>query len=76
MPIIFGCRKFSLRVLLSICLIFCQYQLDIAYKSVAYKKKACSEAYCGRAFLMLRVSHNTYMQIKLFILPLKKIAEK
>ena len=30
---------FSLRVLLSFCLIFCQFQLGIVYKSVAYKKK-------------------------------------
>ena len=33
------CQKFSLRVLLSFCLIFCQFQPGIAYKSVAYKKK-------------------------------------
>ena len=29
---------FSLRVLLSICLIFCQFQPRVAYKSVANKK--------------------------------------
>ena len=33
-------QKFSLGVLLSICLIFCQFQPGVAYKSVAYKK-AC-----------------------------------
>ena len=38
----FTCKyqKFSLRVLLlSICLIFCEFQHNVAYKSVAYKKK-------------------------------------
>ena len=34
-----GVSKFSLRVLLSICLIFCKFQAGVAYKSVAYKKK-------------------------------------
>ena len=29
----------TLRVLLSICLIFCQFQPGVAYKGVAYKKK-------------------------------------
>ena len=33
------CQKFSPRVLLSFCLIFCQFQAGVAYKSVAYKKK-------------------------------------
>ena len=55
MPIIFGCQKFSLKVLLSIGLIFCQFQPGLAYKSVALKK-ACSEAYYRRVSLMLRVS--------------------
>ena len=32
-------QKFSLRVLLSFCLNFCQFQPSVAYKSVAYKKK-------------------------------------
>ena len=36
---IFKSQKFSLRVLLSIRLIFCQFQPGVAYKSVAYKKK-------------------------------------
>ena len=31
-------QKFSLRVLVSICLFFCQFQPGIAYKSIAYKK--------------------------------------
>ena len=33
----------NVRMLLSICLIFCQFQTGVAYKSVAYKK-ACSLA--------------------------------
>ena len=37
---IFKQQKFSLRLLLSFCLIFCQFQSCIAYESVAYKK-AC-----------------------------------
>ena len=31
----------KIQVMLSICLIFCQFQPGVAYKSVAYKK-ACS----------------------------------
>ena len=76
MPIIFGCQKFSLKVFLSICLIFCQFQPGGAYKSAAFLKQACSEAYCRKASLMLRVSQNTSIQIKLFILPMKNIVEK
>ena len=34
---------FSLRVLLSICLIFCQFQAGVAYESVAYKKAYIQE---------------------------------
>ena len=34
------CQKLNLRVLLRFCLIFCQFQPGVAYKSVAYKK-AC-----------------------------------
>ena len=30
-------QKFSLRVLLSVCLIFCQFQTDVAYKSLLIK---------------------------------------
>ena len=69
--LVFGCQKFSLRVLLSICLIFFQFQPVVVYES-----GPCSEAYCRKAFLLLRVSHNTSIQIELFILPLKKIVEK
>ena len=32
-------QKFSLRVLLSFCLIFCQFQPGVVYKSVSYKKE-------------------------------------
>ena len=39
MRIIFKCQKFSFRVLLSVCLIFCQFQSGSAYKSGNQKKK-------------------------------------
>ena len=32
------CQKFSLKVLLSFCLIFCQFQLGVAYNGIAYQK--------------------------------------
>ena len=51
---------------------FCQFQPGVANKSVAYRKKKRNEAYFRKASLVLRVSHNTSIQIKLFILPLKK----
>ena len=34
--------KFSLRVLLSICLMFCQFQPGAVYKSIASLKQACN----------------------------------
>ena len=37
------CRKFSFRVLLSLCLILCQFQLSFAYKSIAYVNKRVIE---------------------------------
>ena len=36
---VFKQQNFNLRVLLSFCLTFCQFQPGIAHKSVAYKKK-------------------------------------
>ena len=42
MWIIFKWPKFSLRVLLNICSIFCQFQPGFAYKSVAYKTSVYS----------------------------------
>ena len=44
------CQNFSLRVLLSFCLIFCQFELGVAYKSVAYKKagKLLTDIACGK----------------------------
>ena len=36
-------QKFSLRVLLRFCMIFCQFQPGVAYKSVAYIKKRVIE---------------------------------
>ena len=44
MPKVFGCQKFSLRVLLSIYLIFCQFQPGVAYKGVAYIKERVPHA--------------------------------
>ena len=44
MWIIFKYQKFSPRVFLSICLIFCQFQPGVVYKSVAYKKACFSFA--------------------------------
>ena len=76
MPIVFGCRKFSLRVLISICLNFLPIPAWRCLKVLHIRKKACSEAYCRKASLMLRVSYNTFIQIKRFILPLKKTVEK
>ena len=35
---IFKQKIFSLRMLLSICVIFCQFEPGVAYKSVDYKK--------------------------------------
>ena len=37
------CQKFSLRVLLSFCLNFCQFQPGVAYNSVAFLKKRLNE---------------------------------
>ena len=42
----FKLQKLSPRVLLSSCLIYCQFQLDIAYKSFAYKKSE----YCNHLY--------------------------
>ena len=59
MGINFKKRKFSLRVLLSICLIFCQFQPGVAYKSVAYKK-ACKLIYIN---LILVKKSFTYLTL-------------
>ena len=45
MWIIFKLQKFSLRVLLRICLSFCQFQFGVAYNCVAYKKACISKSY-------------------------------
>ena len=55
---------------------FSNFRLVLLMKVLLIRKKACSKAYYIKASLMLRVSHNTSIQIKLFILPLKKIVEK
>ena len=53
--IIFKQQKFSFRVLLSFCLIFCQFQPGVAYKNVAYKKSVqpeqCLPNYLSRTIL-------------------------
>ena len=41
---ILKCQKFNLRVLLSFCLFFCQFQPGVAYKIVAYKKSIVAAA--------------------------------
>ena len=46
------CQKFSLRVLLSFCLIFIQFQSGVAYKSVAYKKSVYLLSCSGRPYLL------------------------
>ena len=52
-------QKFSLRVLLSFCLIFRKFQPGVAYKSVAYKKsmylkKNCSLPFSGQTFSLFK----------------------
>ena len=39
------CEKFSIRVMLGFCLIFCQFQPGVAYESMAYTKKVCSNIF-------------------------------
>ena len=41
----FRMSKFSLRVLLSICLIFANFSLELLIKVLLFLKKACCEAY-------------------------------
>ena len=56
---------------------FCQFQPGVAYKSAAYKKKQrLVKRIAEKLPPMLRVCHDTSIQIKLFILPLKKNVEK
>ena len=54
MWILFKQQKFSLRVLLSICLTFCQFQPGVAHKSVAYKKSMKNKKnYLKQRFILL-----------------------
>ena len=39
----FQIGKFNLKVLLSICLIFCRFQPGVAYKKIAYKTSVYSK---------------------------------
>ena len=55
MRIIFKCQKSSLKVLLSICLIFCQFQLAIAYKSAGYKKASSSWRFSQKPWGRLKI---------------------
>ena len=49
-------QKFSLRVLLSFCIIFCQFPAGVAYKSVAYTKSVQSdEIYQGNIKIQQKV---------------------
>ena len=53
----FQTEKFSLRVLLSICLIFRLFQPGIAYKGVAYKKRVfrrCS-LLCPKSSIKIKI---------------------
>ena len=59
MPIVFECQKLSLRVLLSICLIFCQFHPGVAYKSVAYKKKKRIVKRIAEKFTPLHIATDT-----------------
>ena len=48
-------QKFSLRVLLSFCLIFCRFQPRVAYKSVAYKKVCNQTSFLYRNYFSIFV---------------------
>ena len=65
MPIIFGCQKFSLRVLLNIWLIFCQFHPGVDYKSVAFKKSVLWSL-LQKSFPHVKTSQNTSIQIKFY----------
>ena len=67
MRIIFKCQKFSFRVLLSVCLIFCQFQSGSVYKSgnqkKKKKKKKCVRLSVFVLFLMKRFHKNLLMMV-------------
>ena len=70
-------QMFDLWVLLSICLIFYQYQPGAAYKSVAYKKactcevftKILSKKYWNEGVLALEMRNNIPKQTFVFLYP-------
>ena len=70
-------QMFDLWVLLSICLIFYQYQLGAAYKSVAYKKactcdvftKILSKKYWNEGVLALKMRNKIPKQTFAFLYP-------
>ena len=61
--------QFSVRVLLSFCLIFCQFQPGVTYKSVAYKK-ACSFKNAFKAFDLI-IFHEGLFKDESFIFKFK-----
>ena len=59
-----NCQKFSLIVLLSFCLIFCQFQPGVTYKSVAYKKSV----YYGSSTFYYEQSRFSWWQDEIFMM--------
>ena len=56
--------KFSLKVLLTICLIFFQFRPGVSYKIVAYKKNPCKTAtYAGSDILIPPIESRIIFQI-------------
>ena len=53
------CQKFSLSVLLSFCLIFCQLQSGVTYKSVPWKKRVSSNYNWKKRTLCLHLTFKT-----------------
>ena len=58
------CQRFSLRVLLIFCLIFCQLQSGVAYKSGAYKDKCVYQS--GYNYLTIEGIANYLLQRVLY----------
>ena len=54
------------RVLLSISLIFCQFEPGVAYKNVTYKKKVCTSFLVIHSFSTQKVKRKHYKKILVF----------
>ena len=54
------CQKFSLMVLLSFCLILCQFQPSIAYKSAVYKKGCKLLKFFSTIFFFLHIRETSF----------------